>query len=142
MDNPSSKVEQIQLAGIAEGRCTMRETKIGKSLSTEKGLKSLEELRIRTRQLSLREQLERNHFHLERLYAASAGLIQALNEGDAHVAIGEILGNLIGSEEAAIFHYNQAERRFAPAWSIGVSKEMAQQFSNGTGMMWRSVSEG
>ena len=130
------------MIGTGDGSRTMRKTKSEKGLSSKQGWQSLEELRIRTKQLSLREHLERNHFLLERLYAASAGLIQALNEGDTHVAIGEILGNLIGSEEAAIFHYDQGERRFVPAWSVGVSKEMLQQFSNGTGMMWRTVTEG
>lgn len=119
----------------------MRKSTVEKSQPSEKGL-TTEELRFRAQQLSLREQLERNHFLLERLYAASAGLIQALSEGNVHVAIGEILGNLIGCEEAAIFHYSQANRRFAPAWSVGISDEVLQQFSNGTGMMWRTVGEG
>jgi hypothetical protein len=97
---------------------------------------------VRTQQLSLREQIERNHFLLERLYAASAGIIQALAEGDVHIAIGEILGNLIGSEEVAIFHHNKADRRFAHAWSVGVPNETIQQFSNGAGMIGRTVSQG
>ena len=55
-----------------------------------------EELRLRVQQRSLREQLERNHFLLERLNAASARLIQSLEPGDVHEAIAEIIANLIG----------------------------------------------
>jgi len=120
----------------------MRKSTIEENLSNKNGPLSTQELRVRTQQLSLREQLERNHFLLERLYAASAGLIQALNDGDVHTAIGEILGNLIGCEEAALFHYNPENRRFALAWSVGMSDETLQQFSKGTGMMWRTVGEG
>jgi len=103
---------------------------------------SPEELRAETQQLSLREQLELNHFLLERLYAASAGIIQAVAEGDVHAAIGEILGNLIGSEEVAIFHYDQADRRFLHAWSAGLSDELLRQLDRGTVMMRRAVEEG
>ena len=106
------------------------------------GMLSSEELRLRTQQLSLREQLERNHFLLERLYAASAGIIHALGDGDVHAAIGEVLGNLIGSEEVAIFHYDKVHRRYVHAWSVGVSKELLARCSNGTSMMQRTVSEG
>jgi len=40
-----------------------------------------EELRLRVQQLSLREQIERNHFLLMRLNAANARLIQSLEQG-------------------------------------------------------------
>jgi hypothetical protein len=140
MDNGISKVEESKI-GTGDGDRIMRKNTVEKSCPNEKGLLSAQELRVQTQQLSLREQLELNHFLLERLYAASAGLIQALNEGDVHTAIGEILGNLIGCEEAALFHYDQESRRFAQAWSVGVSDDTLQQFDKGTGMMWRTVGE-
>ena len=43
-------------------------------------------LRIRAQQLSLREQLERQHFLLERLNAVSARLLQAIELGDVYEA--------------------------------------------------------
>src|SRR5207253_6832749 len=46
-----------------------------------------EELRLRVQQLSLREQIERNHFLLMRLNAASARLIQSIEAGDVFDAI-------------------------------------------------------
>ena len=130
------------MIGTAEGSRILRKNSVEKKHANGERTLSTEELRARTQQLSLREQIERNHFLLERLYAASAGIIQALTEGDVHGAIGEILGNLIGSEEVAIFHYNKADRRFVRAWSVGVSNDMLQQFSKGAGMMGRTVSQG
>jgi len=130
------------MIGTGDGSRILRKQSIEKKHANGERALSAEELRARTQQLSLREQIERNHFLLERLYAASAGIIQALTEGDVHVAIGEILGNLIGSEEVAIFHYTKADRRFVHAWSVGVTSETLRQFSNGAGMMGRTVSQG
>src|SRR6267378_7559662 len=79
-----------------------------------------EELRLRVQQLSLREQIERNHFLLMRLNAASARLIQSLEQGDVFEAIAEIIANLLGSEEIAVFDYRAAEKTFSLAWSSGV----------------------
>src|SRR5580704_19716007 len=79
-----------------------------------------EELRLRVQQRSLREQLERNHFLLQRLNAASARLIQSLESGDAHEAIAEIIANLIGSEEVAIFDYCLTRQTFSLTWSWGM----------------------
>jgi len=130
------------MIGAENGSRILRKNLVSKVRTDLEHLPSSAELRARTQQLTLREQLERNHFLLERLYAASARIIQALTDGDVHVAIGEILANLIGSEEAAIFHYRQADRRFVQAWSVGLTDELLRQFSNGTGMMWRTVGEG
>jgi len=130
------------MIGPENGSRTLRKNIAERDCTNGERILSSEELRIRAQQLSLREQLERNHFLLERLYAASAGIIQALAEGDVHAAVGEILGNLIGCEEAAIFHYDQANRHFVHAWSVGVPDETLQHFSKGTGMMWRAVGEG
>ena len=97
-------------------------------------------LRARAQQLSLREQLERQHFLLERLNAASARLLQAIEAGDVYEAIGEIIGNLLGSEEVAVFRYNS--QTFSLVWSVGVEKEAIQQFSLGAGVMGRAAHQG
>jgi len=130
------------MIGTGDGSRIVRKNLAEKKHANGERALSTEELRTRTQQLSLREQIERNHFLLERLYAASAGIIQALNGGDVHAAIGEILGNLVGSEEVAIFHYKKADRRFVHAWSVGVPNETLRQFSSGAGMMGRTVSQG
>jgi uncharacterized protein YigA (DUF484 family) len=92
--------------------------------------------------LSLREQIQRNHFLLKRLNAASARLIQALEDGDVYAAIAEIIANLIGSEEVAIFHYDPSDESFSLAWSWGIEEETLQQFTTGAGLIGRAVRQG
>ena len=99
-------------------------------------------LRVRAQQLSLREQLERQHFLLERLNAASARLLQAIDLGDVYEAIGEIIGNLIGCEEVAIFQHHSTEQTFPLVWSTGVEKETLYQFGSGAGLIGRATHEG
>lgn len=120
----------------------MQKNSIKHTQNAAERIMSHEELRAETKQLTLREQLERNHFLLKRLYAASAGIINAVEDGDVHAAIGEILGNLIGSEEVAIFHYHKDDRRFDHAWSAGLSDELLGQLKRGTTIMRRTVDEG
>ncbi|HKW64168.1 MAG TPA: GAF domain-containing protein [Candidatus Acidoferrum sp.] len=99
-------------------------------------------LRVRAQQLSLREQMERQHFLLERLNAASARLLQAIELDDVYEAIGEIIGNLIGCEEVAIFQHHSTEQTFSQVWSTGVEKETLQQLGLGAGLVGRSAHEG
>ena len=101
-----------------------------------------QELRRHSHQLSLRDQIERNHFLLKRLNAASARLIQALDDGDVYPAIAEIIANLIGSEEVAIFHYDSSDQSFSLGWSWGIDEEILQQFSRGVGLIGRAVRQG
>jgi hypothetical protein len=99
----------------------------------------MEELRIRVQRHSLREQLERHHFLLERLNAAIARLIVALEHGDVCEAIGEIIANLIGSEEVAIFHYFPLVQAFKLAWSSGVEADALRAFGSGAGFLGRAA---
>lgn len=99
-------------------------------------------LRVRAQELSLREQLERQHFLLERLNAASARLLQAIEGGDVYEALGEIIGNLLGSEEVAIFRHHAPDQTFSLAWSVGVEEETLQQFGLGAGSIGRAAHEG
>jgi hypothetical protein len=101
-----------------------------------------EELRLRMQQLSLCEQIERNHFLLVRLNAASARLIQSLEQGDEFDAIAEIIANLVGSEEIAIFDYCPADQNFSLAWSWGLEAGALQPFLCGAGMFGRAVRQG
>jgi uncharacterized protein YigA (DUF484 family) len=98
-----------------------------------------EELRLRVQQLSLREQIERNHFLLMRMNAASARLIQSLEQNDVFDAVAEIIANLVGSEEIAVFDFHPAEQKFSLAWSSGVEAAALQPFLCGAGMFGRAV---
>jgi hypothetical protein len=101
-----------------------------------------EELRLRVQQLSLREQIERNHFLLMRLNAANARLIQSLEHNDVFEAIAEIIANLVGSEEVAVFDYHPLEQNFSLAWSWGVEAAALQPFLCGAGMFGRAAQQG
>jgi hypothetical protein len=98
-----------------------------------------DELRLRAQRLSLREQIERNHFLLERLNASSVRLVQSLEAGDAFEAVAEIVANLIGSEELAIFHHCPATNGFSLEWSLGADAETLQRMVSGAGMIGRAV---
>jgi hypothetical protein len=101
-----------------------------------------EELRLHVQQLSLREQIERNHFLLMRLNAANARLIQSLEHNDVFEAIAEIIANLVGSEEIALFDFHPTEQNFSLAWSSGVEAGALQPFLCGAGMFGRAVHQG
>jgi hypothetical protein len=102
----------------------------------------VDELRLRAQQLSLREQIERNHFLFERLHAANTRLLQSLEAGDVFEAIAEIIANLIGSEEIAIFHCGPDSRNISLEWWWGVETETLQPFASGAGMIGRAVRNG
>ena len=120
--------------------------KAGYRIEAENGHSSIvagtEELRLRVQQLSLREQIERNHFLLVRLNAASARLIQSLEDDDVFEAIAEIIANLMGSEQIAIFDYLPSGQNFSLAWSWGVETDALQPFLCGAGMFGRAVQQG
>ena len=100
------------------------------------------ELCLGLQQRSLREQVERNHFLLGRLNAASARLVQTFEHGDVFEAVAEIIANLIGSEEVAVFHYFPATETFSVAWSWGIEAADLQPFETGAGMFGRAVHQG
>jgi uncharacterized protein YigA (DUF484 family) len=102
----------------------------------------VDELRLRAQQLSLREQIERNHFLFERLHAANTRLLHSLEAGDVFEAIAEIIANLVGSEEIAIFHYEQNARNISLDWSCGVEKETLHQIVSDAGMLGRAAHTG
>jgi len=98
--------------------------------------------RSRTQQAALREQLERHHFLLERLTASSTRLIQALELGDVHESIAEIIGNLIGCEEIAIFQFDPFKETLTLDWSWGVDPESLHNVAPRTGIIGRAVHAG
>jgi hypothetical protein len=131
---------------IGTGNRSRPPVKAGCRIEAEDGHTAIptgtEELRLRVQQLSLREQIERNHFLLMRLNAANARLSQSLEQGDVFEAIAEIIANLIGSEEVAMFDYHPAEHIFSLAWSSGVEADALQPFLCGAGMFGRTVQQG
>jgi hypothetical protein len=131
---------------IGTGNGSRPPAKAGHQLEPTDGISAIptgtEELRLRVQQLSLREQIERNHFLLMRLNAANARLIQSLEHNDVFEAIAEIIANLVGSEQMAVFDFHPAEQSFSLAWSWGVEAAALQPFLCGAGMFGRSVQQG
>lgn len=113
-----------------------------KNPATGSGKMSFDALRARARQLSLREQLERQHLLLGRLNAACTCLMQAVGQGNVFETIGEIVGSSIGSEQAAIFRYHPADHSFSKAWSVGLHAEVLRQFGLGGGLVGRTAAQG
>src|SRR5260370_19874322 len=105
MRNLTQKLREENMIGAGNGN--MPPAKAGCRTEPADGNSSTstgtEELRFRVQQLSLREQMERNHFLLIRLNAASARLIQSLEAGDVFDAIAEIIADLVLSDEVAPF---------------------------------------
>jgi len=102
----------------------------------------MEELRVRVQQLSLREQIERNHFLLMRLNAANARLIQSLEQGDVFEPSPKSSPICWDPREIAVFDYRAAKKPSSLAWSSGVEAEALQPFLCGAGMFSRAVQQG
>jgi hypothetical protein len=131
---------------IGTGNGSRPPTKAAHQFEPADGISSIptgtEELRLRVQQLSLREQIERNHFLLMRLNAANARLIQSLEGNDVFEALAEIIANLVGSEEIAVFDFHPAEQNFSLAWSSGVEAAALLPILTGAGMVGRAVQQG
>lgn len=65
-----------------------------------------------------------------------------MEQGRVYEAIGEIIGNLIGSEEASILRYCATRQTFSPVWSTGVGEETLRQFTVRAGLVGRATHEG
>ena len=126
-----------------KGEKEQRPEKPGREGSTSGARRlSFEALRLRAQQLSLREELERQHFLLGRLHATSTRLVQAVAQGQVFEAIGQIVGDLIGSEQVAIFQYCATDQSFHPVWSTGVGEDILRQLALGVGLVGRGAHEG
>ena len=144
MQRRSKSSEEKVMIGTGNGSCLPFKD-VGGTKPAERNatiLTGTEELHLRVQQLSLREQIERNHFLLMRLNAASARLIQSLEQKDVFEAIAEIIANLIGCEEIAIFDYHPGAQNFSLAWSSGVEESALQPFCCGAGMFGRAAQQG
>jgi hypothetical protein len=76
------------------------------------------------------------------LYAAIERLHGAPTRGDVLVAIQEIVINLIGSEELALFELTSDGRRLVPALAFGIEEDALEEIPVGSGTVGRTVAEG
>ena len=130
-----SKQREQRTIGADGQKCSASDSHSIAARAAENIGSRVEQLRLKAQQLSLREQLERNHFLLERLSAASTRLLQSLETGDVFDAIAEIIATLIGSEEVAIFEYCPSDRTFGVSKSWGVEQETLESCARGGGIL-------
>jgi GAF domain len=76
------------------------------------------------------------------LYAAIERLHGAPTRSEVLAAIQEIVINLVGSEELALFELTSDGRRLAPALAFGIDRGGLKEIAVGSGTVGRTVAEG
>jgi hypothetical protein len=108
------------------------------ALETEK--RALEE---EFREMSRRfVELERQNAHLASLFVASYQLLSSVEREDVLTAIQEIITNLIGSEEIAIFECDRQRGELVPVASRGLAAERLSCIPIGSGVIGRVAATG
>ena len=88
------------------------------------------------------QQIEIQSSNLSNLYVASYQLHASVERDTVLNAIQEIVVNLIGSEEVAIFELHEEEDEFRLSSSFGVDPARLQAFKAGTGTIGRRLIDG
>ena len=87
-------------------------------------------------------ELERQNAHLASLFVASYQLLSSVDRSDVLTAIQEIVTNLIGSEEIAIFECDRAAGELVLAASCGVDAKLLARVPIGAGIIGRVAATG
>jgi len=108
------------------------------SLETEK--RALEE---EFREMSRRfVDLERQNTHLASLFVASYQLLSSADRDDVLTAIQEIVTNLVGSEEVAIYECDRSAGELVLAASCGLDADRLRRVPIGSGVIGRVAATG
>jgi transcriptional regulator with GAF, ATPase, and Fis domain len=108
------------------------------SLETEK--RALEE---EFREMSRRfVDLERQNTHLASLFVASYQLLSSADRDDVLTAIQEIVTNLVGSEEVAIYECDRSAGELVLAASRGLDADRLRRVPIGSGVIGRVAATG
>jgi hypothetical protein len=103
----------------------------------------LESLRAEGRTYVVRSAaIEQQNSNLANLYVASYRLHGTLDRKEVIEAIQEIIANLIGSEEAALFELEAAKGTLVPVASFGLSSEECRPVPLGQGHLGRAAETG
>jgi hypothetical protein len=86
--------------------------------------------------------LEQQNSNLANLYVASYRLHETLDKDEVIVALHEILMNLVGSEEIAIFELDQRSRALALIGSNGIQPEAYTEVALGEGWIGQAAESG
>jgi len=103
----------------------------------------IEGIQAETRRYSSRyAEIEQQNSNLANLYVASYRLHGTLDRTEVVAAIQEILANLIGSEEAALFELDPATQTLELAASFGADPAECPRVPVGTGVIGQAASTG
>jgi len=103
----------------------------------------LDGIRTETERYSTRyQEIEHQNSNLANLYVASYRLHGTLDRKEVVAAIQEIIANLIGSEEAALFELDPDTRALQLTASFGVDPEVWRSIPAGTGRIGQAVQSG
>src|SRR5580658_6614079 len=86
--------------------------------------------------------VEQSNSNLANLYVASYGIHGSLNREDVVRAIHEVLVNIVGSEEFAIFERSPDGRGFSLTSSMGVSADASSQLRPDVGRLGEALRHG
>lgn len=86
--------------------------------------------------------MQQQNSDLVTLFAAMERLYGAADRADALAAIQEIVVNLVGSEELAVFELSQDGGRLSPAHAFGVAAPALREIAVGAGTIGRVAAEG
>ena len=87
-------------------------------------------------------QIEQQNANLANLYVASYQLASTIGRSNVLQAIQEIVANLIGSEEVAIYEVDETGTRLRRAWQFGIEDDSLASILIGQGTIGRAAAEG
>ncbi len=103
----------------------------------------LEAIRVESQRFSTRfVEVEQQNSNLANLYVASYRLHGTLDRKEVVATIQEIIANLVGSEEAALFELDEARQVLRLSASFGLAPESYQEVSLGFGLIGGAVRSG
>jgi GAF domain-containing protein len=87
-------------------------------------------------------QVEQQNSNLANLYVANYRLHGTLDRAEVLLAIQEIIANLVGSEEMAVFERDAQRPVLTLVGSFGIDAERYREVALGSGIMGRSAAQG
>jgi nitrate/nitrite-specific signal transduction histidine kinase len=103
----------------------------------------LQALRVENQRLSRRVlELERANTQLSTLYVASHRLQSALGRQEVFTALAEVMANLLGTEEFALFELDRVRSRLELTTCVGVDRAEHQNLALSPGLIGATASSG
>lgn len=130
---------RVQVAALESEKATLAAQ--GRGIETMAGVNDalraqIEGIREEARSHSLRyAAVEQQHSNLANLYLASYRLHGTLDGSEVIAAVGEIIANLVGSEEAALFEIDPDTKTLELVAAFGVDPDHCPSVPEGSGLI-------